>query len=260
MTIPRVHLFELEDQPWFPSIIRDLATDYLQFVESKATLHRPVVPLLADALRSSGAMRVIDLCAGGGGPVIALRQDLARAGVDVPFVLTDKYPNLPAFSALAREYPGISGHPSPVDATNVPLELTGFRTMFNAFHHFRPSDAKAVLRSAVDARQPIGVFEIPERTIGMILITVIMAPLMVLLTAPLIRPFRWSRLLFTYLLPLVPLTCLWDGFVSMLRAYTPEELEDLAASHGDVSYAWTAGKVKVDRSTAHLTWLIGLPR
>jgi hypothetical protein len=260
VTIPRLHLFELEDQPWFPAIIRDLATDYLQFVEAKAALHRPVVPLLADALRASGATRVIDLCAGGGGPVVALRSDLERAGVDVPFVLTDKYPNLPAFSAIAAEHPGISGHPTPVDAAAVPRALTGFRTLFNAFHHFKPTAAKAVLRSAIDARQPIGVFEIPERTIGMVLVTVIMAPLMVLLTAPLIRPFRWERLLFTYLIPLVPLTCLWDGFVSMLRAYTPGELEDLAASHGDVHYSWTSGKVKVDRSTAHLTYLIGLPR
>jgi hypothetical protein len=169
VTIPRLHLFELEDQPWFPAIIRDLATDYLQFVEAKAALHRPVVPLLADALRASGATRVIDLCAGGGGPVVALRSDLERAGVDVPFVLTDKYPNLPAFSAIAAEHPGISGHPTPVDAAAVPRALTGFRTLFNAFHHFKPTAAKAVLRSAIDARQPIGVFEIPERTIGMVL-------------------------------------------------------------------------------------------
>jgi hypothetical protein len=82
---------------------------------------------------------------------------------------------------------------------------------------------------------------------------------MVLLTAPLIRPFRWERLLYTYLIPLVPLTCLWDGFVSMLRAYTPEELEDLAASFGNVGYTWKAGQVKLDRSMAHLTYLIGLP-
>jgi hypothetical protein len=259
VTIPRFHLFELEDQPWFPATIRDLATDYLRFVESKAGLHRPVVPLLADALRESKATRVIDLCAGGGGPVLALRSGLVREGVDVPFLLTDKYPNLPAFEALAAKDGGIKGHSASVDATNVPRELAGFRTIFNAFHHFKPVDARAVLRSAVDARQPIGVFEIPERTIAMVLTTVIIVPFMVLLTAPLIRPFRWERLLFTYLIPLVPLTCLWDGFVSMLRAYTPEELEDLAASFGNVGYTWKAGQVKLDRSMAHLTYLIGLP-
>ena len=43
----------------------------------------------------------------------------------------------------------------------------------------------------------------------------------VLLVTPLIRPFTLSRILWTYLLPLVPLTCWWDGIVSQLRAYTP---------------------------------------
>ena len=34
---------------------------------------------------------------------------------------------------------------------------------------------------------------------------------------------------FTYLLPAVPLMCLWDGVVSQLRAYWPDELLELAA-------------------------------
>src|SRR5688572_33408345 len=118
--IPRLHLFELEDQPWFPNAIRDLATDYLEFMEAKMGLHRPVVPVLADALRASGSDTVVDLCAGGGGPVIALQRALADAGVDARFILTDKYPNLPAFERIAREHAGIDGHTTPVDATAVP--------------------------------------------------------------------------------------------------------------------------------------------
>ena len=35
--------------------------------------------------------------------------------------------------------------------------------MFNSFHHFRPAEAKTVLRDAAEAGQPIGIFEIPER-------------------------------------------------------------------------------------------------
>ena len=30
--LPRLHLFELEDQSWFPTTIRDLATDYIRFL------------------------------------------------------------------------------------------------------------------------------------------------------------------------------------------------------------------------------------
>ena len=52
MRISRLHSFELEDQTWFPSVVRDLATDSLHFVETIFALHRPVVVLLAEALRA----------------------------------------------------------------------------------------------------------------------------------------------------------------------------------------------------------------
>jgi hypothetical protein len=257
--IPRIHLFELEDQSWFPNIIRDLATDYLQFMETTMKLHRPVVPLLADALRDAGSAIVVDLCAGGGGPVVPLQKEIAKRGVPVRFILTDKFPNIAAFERLEREHRDIEGYRQPVDAMAVPASLTGFRTLFNAFHHFKPHDARAVLKSAVDARQPIGVFEIPERTIPIVITTALVTPVLVLLVTPFIGPFRWSRLLFTYLIPLVPLTCLWDGFVSQLRAFTPEELHNLATGLGDVRYRWNAGKVRLQGSPAHLTYLIGIP-
>ena len=260
MPIPRLHLFELEDQSWFPNIVRDLATDYLEFMETKLTLHEAVVPLLARALRESGTTTVVDLCAGGGGPVVALSQELETAGVSARFILTDKFPNVPALERLAHDHPRIDGDRDSVDATDVPPQLTGFRTVFNAFHHFRPEDGRAVLRSAVKARQPIGIFEIPERTIPIVIATALLTPILVLLATPFIRPFRWSRLLFTYPLPLVPLTCFWDGFVSQLRAYTPTELHSLATSLGDVEYRWEAGRVGVKAAPgAHLTYLIGLP-
>jgi hypothetical protein len=258
--IPRLHLVELEDQSWFPDVIRNLATDYLQFMEARMKLHLPVVPLLAEALRESRAGTVIDLCAGGGGPVVALQEELAQAGVPMRFILTDKYPNLPAFARLEQQHAGIEGYRQPVDAAAVPRTLEGFRTIFNAFHHFRPTHARAVLQSAVSARQPIGVFEIPERTLPMVIATMVFTPIIVLLVTPFVRPFRWERLVFTYLIPLVPLTCFWDGLVSQLRAYTPEELRSLAYRLGAVGYTWSTGKTKVPGLPAHVTYLIGQPR
>jgi hypothetical protein len=46
VALPRLQLFELEDLRWFPSTIRDLATDYLRFMETRFALHKPVVPLI----------------------------------------------------------------------------------------------------------------------------------------------------------------------------------------------------------------------
>ena len=194
MPVPRVHLFELEDQPWFPAAIRDLATDYLRFMEETFALHRPVVALLAEALRATGADRVVDLCSGGAGPVSALRKELAAEGLAVRFTLTDRFPNVPAFDRAAAASGGaIDFVADPVDARAVPPELTGFRTLFNAFHHFRPADAVAVLRDAAAAGQPIGVFEIPDRRLSTLAMFLLLTPLAIGLATPFIRPFRWRR-------------------------------------------------------------------
>lgn len=259
MPLPRCQLIELEDLTWFPSAIRDLATDYLRFAETRFALHRPVVPLLRQALQDSGATHVVDLCSGGGGPVVALHEALSADGKVVPFTLTDKYPNLPAFRTLAEQHPeAISCVADSIEATRVPRELAGLRTMFNAFHHFPPAAARAVLQSAVEAGQPIAVFEIPDRSFATI-IPLLFSPLFVWIATPFIRPFLWRRLLWTYLLPLVALTCWWDGLVSQLRAYTVPELEGLTAGLGGGHYRWTAGRVPIGATPGYLTYLIGIP-
>jgi hypothetical protein len=257
--IPRLHLFELEDQPWFPATIRDLATDYLHFIETKFALHRPVVALLAEALRATKTRHVIDVCSGGGGPIPALQKDLATEGLKVSFTLTDRFPNVPAFERIAANCEGVSFASEPVDGRSVPRQLIGFRTLFNSFHHFRPADAVAVLRDATQAGQPIGIFEIPNRTWGMLLPMLFLTPFIVALATPFIRPFGWSRLLWTYVVPLVPLTCWWDGIVSELRAYTPAELERLAREVKADNYSWRAGKVPIVSAPGQLTYLVGNP-
>ncbi|MGE5602930.1 MAG: hypothetical protein ACM30E_07750, partial [Nitrososphaerales archaeon] len=208
--IPRLHLVELEDQSWFPARIRDYATDYLRFVEAQMALHRPIAAILAGALRATQAGCIVDLCSGGAGPIPALVQDLANAGLPVRFVLTDRYPNLAAFKGAAQASGGLIEYVAePVDARRVPPDLGGFRTLFNSLHHFRPEDASAIIRDAAEAGQPIAIIDTanrsPENIVGLFLFT----PLMVLLATPLIRPFRWGRLFWTYLVPLVPLTCWW---------------------------------------------------
>src|SRR6266487_712142 len=124
MPLPRFQLFELEDLPWFPRAIRDLATDYLHFIERLFDLHKPVVTLLRRALEKSNLSHVVDLCSGGGGPVLAVYEDLLADGIAVQFTLTDKYPNITAFRRLAGLHPsGIDYLADSVDAAKVPREL-----------------------------------------------------------------------------------------------------------------------------------------
>lgn len=268
--LPRLHLFEIEDQAWCPTFLRDYGTDYLRLIQSWLGVPELVAPLLLEELSSTGATRIVDLCSGGSGPIVDLAALLARTGKPVTVLLTDKYPNRKAFerarqdvldSLAAQQHVDASEAPlryvsEPVDATAVPSHLRGLRTLFNALHHFRPAEATKVLADAVKDRQPIAVFEVSQRSV-LSLLRILFVPIMVFVATPAIRPFRWGRLLWTYPLPAVPLLCLWDGMVSQLRAYSPKELTALAAASCDGSYRWQQGVLS--GSTGEITYLLGSP-
>ena len=106
----------------------------------------------------------------------------------------------------------------PVSATDVPPHLAGFRTVFTAFHHFRPAEARAILAAAVRDRQGIAVAEATSRTPGALAL-MLLVPLAVWVLTPAIRPFRWSRLFWTYLVPVVPFAVMFDGVVSAMSGF-----------------------------------------
>jgi hypothetical protein len=82
-------------------------------------------------------------------------------------------------------------------------------------------------------------------------------PVRALLLAPFIRPFRWSRLLWTYLVPALPLVLLFDVIVSCLRVYSGPELRDLTA--GLDRYRWDIGTVRGKWMPIPISYLIGVP-
>src|SRR5215831_9947905 len=178
MGLPRLHLFELEDHSWFPSTIRDLATDYLHFMEMALKLDRALLPLVGRALAESGTTQIVDLCSGGSGPLPMLVKHLAAKGLPITATLTDLYPNIAAFEQIASTSDSrIAFSAEPVDARAVPASLTGLRTLFNAFHHLAPEDARSVLHAAAAARQLVAIFELSERSVRMI--PVLLVPLFV---------------------------------------------------------------------------------
>lgn len=240
----RIHLFEFEDQKWFPSFLRNYVTDFLQFLSNRAKVYEPVVDDIVRTLSSNGINRIVDMGSGSGGGLIWLGQTLVRERSDLKILLTDLYPNKVAFDHIVRNQPFFEYNPEPVNATRVPVHLEGMRTMFLSFHHFRSRDAVSILQNAVDARQPIAIFEGQDRSL-LSIIAMLLSPLSVLLTTPFIKPFRWGRLVFTYLIPVVPLVVLWDGLISSFRTYSVAEMKELVKQVRDnEQYDWQFSKKK----------------
>lgn len=235
-------------------------TDFLAFMGNLS--ERPYLSFatrLRSVLELVGEDRIVDLCSGSGGPLPTIQRILRRReGYPVRAVLTDLYPDAGRMQWLARQHDDIEVELEPVDATAVPGRIEGLRFLANGFHHFRPEEARTLLADAVARRRPIAIIEGMERASGA-LVSALLSPLNVLLLTPFIRPLSWRSLLWTYVVPLVPLFTLWDAVVSCLRVYSPDELRALVAGLPSNDYVWDIGRLPIPATPMGVTYLIGHP-
>lgn len=243
--MPRLHVFEFEDLPWFPKKLRRFMIDYLSFMARlSARPFEAFAGKLAQGLRATQQSHLLDLCSGAGGPALQTTRILRqRFGLPAGLMLTDLFPDVEGFRALATEFPYVEYASGPVSATQVPKTLLGFRVMFNGFHHFQPMDARRILRDAVESGRGIAVFELVGRSPTGFL-QVALTPLTLWVLTPWIRPFSLSRLFLTYVLPAIPFFVLWDGLVSCLRVYSQSEMEALIRPIAPPHYHWETGRVR----------------
>ena len=255
--MPRIDLIEIHDHPRFPALLRDLVTDALQALWDFGDSYRPVLPRLRNAMVQSESHDVLDLCSGGGGPWLRLVQDCERElRYPIEVCLTDKYPNMEAFERAGSSSRRLGFEARPVDAAAVPPDLSGFRTMFSSFHHFDPRQARRVLGSAAESGRGIAIFEAARRAPKTILV-LFFVPLLAFYLTPGMCPFRWSRIFWTYVVPVVPFVLWFDGLVSCLRAYSRDELNAMVRDLAREGYEWQVGEER--SGLLPLTYVIGFP-
>jgi hypothetical protein len=256
----RIQLIEIHDQAWFPASLRDQVTDDLQVLLNIGKPYEAILPQLGEGIERAGADCVLDLCSGAGGPWPWLVDAIEREErQQIQVQLSDKYPNTSALERAKTNSANLRYHSDPVDATRVPRELPGFRTLFTSFHHFPAPQAREILRDAVASGRGIGVFEIPGRRP----LTLLLLPLVLIadiLLVPFLSPFSLKRLVWRWLIPIIPLVLLFDGIVSCLRAYSPGELRGLVANLSAAEYTWKIGCQKGSLLSLPITYLIGYPQ
>lgn len=212
----------------------------------------------------------------------ASRNNHEDAGF-VKFVLTDLHPHIPEWTKAAAKSEHLSFVSKPVDAANAPTDLIKrdgkktFRLFFLAFHHFDDPLARDILRNTLETADGFGyvivsvgrlhfadwklnsIFELQERTISSLITVTAMGFLMFL-----ISPFYFWRspghLFFTYVIPLVPLVLVLDGYVSSLRTRTSEEIEALMKECGASVDGWTitSGAAQHTWPTGYMTYVTGV--
>ncbi len=232
----------------------------MRFIATKFKIYNAIIPIIKKGLESSRSEDWIDCASGGGSSLISLAKTLKHDYPNLKVTLTDYYPNLRTFEKIKAEDEKLFDfEPNSIDAKNLPAHLQGkFRTIFGAFHHFRPSDAQQILQNAVDTKSPIAIFEPVGKTFISWFSILFIVP-NVLIFTPFIRPIRWEVLPFIYLIPLIPLYVLWDGTVSVLRTYSEKELTGLIKSlENSDTFEWEIGSKKEGLAPVH--YLLGIPK
>jgi hypothetical protein len=241
---PRLQLFEFNDSEWCPPSLRDTIVEALSRSLEWSGVIRGLVPVLDRFVRECGMRDILELCAGAGQPAAVLCRALGDH-VDPPvrIVLTDLFPRVESWETVRRTNPARLTYISePVNATAIPQAVgTGrARMMLNAFHHFPPRLASAILRDAVRSGAPILIAEAFERDPrGLLPIFTVGGA--ALLAGPVLSPKqRTLKALWTWLTPVAALSSVWDGLVSTLRVYTEDNLRAMVAPFG-AGYRWSYG-------------------
>ena len=224
---------------------------------------------------------MIDFCAGGGGPTPSIEAILnADTSESAPtkFVLTDLHPHVDDWARAAAASPHVRYAAQPVDAAaadpalilkeaySVSGDAARVMRLFNlAFHHFDDPLAKAILKNTVETSDGFGIFELQDRSFGAFVTTLIFG-LGILLTAP-YYAYKWRSpmtLVFTYLIPILPFVLVFDGWMSMLRTRTPDEVEallrtcgaDVLAADGSSAWELQSGEVRHLWPCGYLKWIV----
>ena len=247
--LKRIHLFEIEDQSWFPNWIRDCMTKTLNVMHQLVKTNKDLPELLAKVLKETSSTKIIDLCSGGGGPMVDAMAILKKEH-DLPNIeleMTDLYPHKKFAQQINdKKDSSITYNTEPIDATNVAISESGLRTMICSFHHMRPAMAKQILANAQQARQPIVIYEISDNSHPnfLTLITMPITFIVCFFVTLKVRPMTWQQLVFTYLIPIIPLCFAWDGAVSNVRTYTINDMNVLLKDLQSDDYIWETGKIE----------------
>ena len=239
-----------------------------------AVLHRMVgtkeviADLLSAVICERKIDKIVDIGSGSGGIMPEVMETLENKYnlKNIELTLTDLYPNKDLIDEWSSEKSRkIYYHPTAVDGADLQGAPEGLKTMINCFHHMKPTKARAILTSAHKRRESIFIYEMGENNIPLVLwwillpISLVLLMIMVLFMTPWVRPMSWQQLVFTYLVPVIPLCYAWDGQASLPRMYTMKDLDILLENLKSADYHWKKGHATKKNKKKLGTYLIGLP-
>ncbi len=216
---------QISNSAWFPKFLTRCVYEFMTWFVGKANAAKPFIPVIEEGLQYSDKIVVVDQKMGAGFETV---DNLIDQGISRTYMNPDQ----------------VNG------------EQSGLYVCVNSFHQLPPERAKNLLMSVAKHGHPIVVVEGNNDSLWQVFGMTVIVPLTVILTAPFVKPFRIERLIFTYLIPILPLVIFIDGFLALFKLYNPADLDELTAEIDVKNYQWRSGKEDNGRG-GKIIYLIG---
>lgn len=264
----RAALFEFEDQRWFPDWMRISLTRLIQVLHRLMKFDVTLARVLDEKLKVVNATSVVDLGSGAGGAMtdvfLLLRNKYQHN--DLRLTLSDLYPNKTTIERIeAMQVVGLEYSKESINATKFEKVPKGLKTMINSFHHLDPTNAKKVLESAAKNQQPFFIYEMVDNKIPLLIwwlllpFSLVIMILMVLFMTPFVKPLTIKQVIFTYLIPIIPMAYAWDGQASMPRIYSMQDYSELTKGIDLTKYTFEIDYVLNSKGKKQGYYVFGKP-
>ncbi len=244
----RIELFEFEDFHWLPQFIRSGITNLIMVLHRMIGTSQVLADIITDIRAKVSFDQIVDMGSGSGGAMISTIKKLNQSKSpedQFRLLLTDMFPNEDVIKRINdSNHANITYVSESLNATNLRHAPQGLKTMVASFHHMSPDKAKQILNSAQSEKQAILIYEIAKNNIPTLLwwillpLSLLILILMSMVMTLFVRPLSPIQLLFTFLIPIIPIIYAWDGQASLMRTYTEEDIKTMIADIQTEAYTW----------------------
>lgn len=223
-----------------PQIFKNLLTEFLDSLVELVAANKPFISLLEVSPTSSFYLHAPEV--GGSSALLApfLQKDFPLNSITLLSDQLDKK-RLAQLQSLSPEtFKNIYLQ----KMTDLPKEGTSPRILIsiNKAHLLTDTELGDLLYKMSQTYDQILIGEGNNKSLRQVIGMLILSPFMACLLTPFVKPFRFSRFIFTYPIPVMPLMIAWDGIIALFLIRTPEKILTLARQHSGPQWNWRAGK------------------
>ncbi|MBK9592722.1 MAG: hypothetical protein IPO32_14915 [Crocinitomicaceae bacterium] len=225
----RKQVFQFSNQKWYPQFLKRDMYEFMTWFVGKVNAAKPFLPVISEGLQHVPAHRIINI------------DSQIGAGFETVKDLISEKPEI----------------------INLPIQQfntsnSGLYLFVNSFHKLKPDVARNYLSEIAKSRNAVVVVEGNNDSLWQVVGMTVFVPLAVILSAPFVKPFRVTRLIFTYLIPVLPIVTMLDGFLALFKLYNPNDLNELVSEIPENNYTWKSAKADNGRG-GKIMYLIGWP-